>query len=160
MALHVVHALGELASRVTLVGDPARHGSLGLPIIPDVTPGAGPLGGIVTALSDAERPWVLIVACDLPNLSAGPLAPLLEIASDSDLRAVLPRTPDGRLQPLCAAYAKEALGPLETALRNGTRKVTDALRGLPWRAVDVEDAAPFTNVNRPSDLETLRRTQA
>ena len=159
MALQVAHALGELASRVTLVGDPARHGALGLRVIPDVIPGAGPLGGIVAALADAERQWILIVACDLPNVSAAPLETLLRFASDSDVRAVVPRTPDGRLQPLCAAYAKEAQGPLEAALRNGTRKVTDALRDLHWRAVDMEDAGPFTNVNRPSDLESLRRTR-
>ncbi len=155
MALHVADALRELAVPVTLVGDPDKYRSLGLPVIPDQISGAGPLGGIVAALANAGSPWILIVACDMPKLSAAPLASLLDLAVRSNVRAILPRTPDGRLQPLCAAYSKTALDPLASALRGGTRKVTEAIQNISWRALDMDDATPFVNVNRPSDLTAL-----
>lgn len=155
MALHVADALRSLADPVTLVGDPDRYGSLGLPVIPDQMAGAGPLAGIVSALANASTPWVLVAACDMPKLSAAPLASLLAAAVQSNVWAVLPRTPDGRLQPLCAAYAKAALDPLSSALQGGTRKVTDAIQSLSWRALDMDDASPFANVNRRSDLTAL-----
>lgn len=155
MALHVADALLDLAESVTLVGDPTRYGPLGLDVIPDRFPGAGPLGGIVTALAEASSPWILVAACDMPRLSPGPLASLLDPAARSEVRAVVPRTPDGRLQPLCAAYAKSAFGPLATALEGGTRKVMEAVRTLEWREIEMDDAAPFANVNRPIDLADL-----
>lgn len=152
MALHVADALRGLTDSVTLVGDPGKYGLLGLPVVPDRFPGAGPLGGIVTALANASSAWILIVACDMPKLSDAPLASLLDPEARSNVQAVLPRTPDGRLQPLCAAYARAALGPLADALQSGTRKVMEAVQTVPWRAVEMEDSAPFVNVNRPSDL--------
>lgn len=152
MALHVADALRGIADSVTLVGDPGRYGLLGLPVVPDRFPGAGPLGGIVTALANASSPWILVVACDMPKLSDAPLASLLDPAARSNVRAVLPRTRDGRLQPLCAAYARTALGPLADALHSGTRKVMEAVQTVPWRAIEMGDSAPFVNINRPSDL--------
>ena len=155
MALHVAEVLGGPADSVTLVGDPGKYGLLGLPVISDQFPGAGPLGGIVTALANASSPWILVVACDMPKLSAAPLASLLDPAARSNVRAVLPRTPDGRLQPLCAAYARTALGPFTDALCSGTRKVMEAIQTVPWRAIEMGDSVPFVNVNRPSDLVGL-----
>ena len=49
------------------VVEPAR-------IVPDVLPGAGPLGGIYTALVSSPHDRMLIVACDLPFLNLALLA--------------------------------------------------------------------------------------
>lgn len=155
MALRVADALQTLVHPVTLVGDPATYGSLGLPVIPDQMAGAGPLAGIVASLEHASAPWILVAACDMPKLRAAPLKSLLEVAARSNVAAVMPRTPDGHLQPLCAMYSQQALVPLATALRAGTRKVTEAVSSLAWKTLEVEDGSPFTNINRPRDLDVL-----
>ena len=155
MALRVADVLRALVHPVTLVGDPVTYRSLGLPVIPDRIAGAGPLAGIVSSLENASAPWILVAACDMPRLSTPPLKSLLEFAARSNAAAVLPRTPDGRLQPLCAVYGQAALDPLAAALRAGTRKVTEAVRGLAWKTLDVDDGSPFANINRPRDLAAL-----
>ncbi len=155
MALHVADALRSCTRSVTVVGDPCRHAPLGLPVIPDRMAGAGPLAGIVTALASAGTPWILVAACDMPRLTAAPLRNLLRAALASDAAALLPRTPDRRLQPLCAAYSKQAYGPLSNALQTGTRKVMDAVEQVAWEALDVSDGRPFANVNRLADLAAL-----
>ena len=124
-------------------------------MIPDRMAGAGPLAGIVTSLEHASAPWILVAACDMPRLSAAPLRSLLEVAVRSNVAAVLPRTPDGHLQPLCAAYSQQALDPLAKALGAGTRKVTEAVSGLAWKTLEMEDGSPFVNINRPRDLAVL-----
>ena len=159
MALHVARALRTCTRSVTLVGDPGRHASLGLPVVPDRIADAGPLGGIVTALSGAESPWILVVACDMPQLTAPPLQRLLRAASSSQAAAVLPRTPDLRIQPLCAAYSKHSYGPLRNALRSGIRKVMEAVERIAWEPLDYRDAGPFANVNRLTDLAGLGRNR-
>src|SRR5258706_15073623 len=54
------HVWGVFES-VTLVGSKAKYGGLGFPVIEDLHPGLGPLGGIYTALKHSEKPLVLVV---------------------------------------------------------------------------------------------------
>lgn len=156
MALRVADALSLCARPVIVVGKPSVHGPLGLPVIEDRIAGFGPLGGIVSALGHASTGWILVAACDMPWLTTEPLRQLLAAAGRTRAMAVLPRTPDGRLQPLCAAYAKAGHGPLATALLAGTLKVTDALRNLDWETLDVPSNRPFANINRRADLAEAR----
>lgn len=152
MATHVAAALRPCTTTVTLVGDPARHAALGLPVVKDQVPGMGPLAGIVTALRTARTRWTLIVACDMPFLTPKPLSQLLAAAARSSSSAIVARTPDRHLQPLCAAYAKPAREPFAAALHNGSRKVMDAVRLVAWEALDLADGRPLTNINRLEDL--------
>ena len=57
-------------------GDSATFTSLGYSCLSDEYPGEGPLGGIITALNyfkSQGKKHVLIVACDLPNISKNSL---------------------------------------------------------------------------------------
>ncbi len=155
MAMHVAAALRSCTTTVTVVGDPGRHAALGLPVIQDQAPGMGPLAGIVTALRTARTRWALIAACDMPFLTPEPLSQLLAAAAQSSSAAVVARTPDRRLQPLCAAYAKPACEPFAAALRNGSRKVMDAVQLVAWEALDLADGRPLTNINRLGDISSL-----
>ena len=152
MALRVAEALAGRLNAVTLVGDPDRYAVLGLPVIEDRIERAGPLAGIVAALHHAPQEWCIVAACDMPFASAGVVDQLLGATATASIDAIVPQTPDGRLQPLFAAYAKSGLAALEHALLGGTRKVTDALECVSWAKLPVDDTRPFANVNRPSDL--------
>lgn len=155
MALWVAEALSKYAAPITLVGKRELHAGLGLPLIQDSVVGAGPLAGIVTALANAHKPWCLIAACDMPRLGSAPLDTLVHMAGRTKSQAILLQTPDGRLQPLCALYARAAHGPLNAALSKGVLKVSDALDGISWEVLETSDSLPFSNVNRPKDLNAL-----
>lgn len=155
MVLHVAEALRPCLQSITLVGDPTAHGKLGLPVIEDIVAGAGPLGGIVSALDHARCRFCLVVGCDMPRIGSAPLTRLLDVAMHTGVDALVPRTPDGRLQPLGAVYAKQAKAPLARALRDGRRKITDALDSIRWKAFPVDDHYPFLNINSFSDLQSL-----
>ena len=155
MALWVAEAVLAHVPTVTLVGDPNLHSSLGIPVIPDQVPGTGPLGGIVAALAHAKCQWCLIAACDMPLVGGAPLAALIGKAARSGGKAILPRTPDGRVQPLCAIYSTAARAPLEDALLDGVRKITEALERLDWEPFAVESPRPFSNINQLCDMQAL-----
>jgi molybdopterin-guanine dinucleotide biosynthesis protein A len=133
-----------------------------LRVIADDFPGAGPLGGIATALCASGAEWNLVVACDLPYLTRAWLEFLIERALRSDVDAVLPMNERGA-EPLCAMYRKRAGGAIRAALERGTRKVTDGLADVriefieprEWKGFD-SDGLLFKNMNSPADYEEAK----
>jgi molybdopterin-guanine dinucleotide biosynthesis protein A len=151
LARAVAREVEKAAGSVTLVG----HRELGG--IADRYPNEGPLGGILTALHHTSADWNLIVACDLPEISAAFLTRLLEVAGRSTAAIVLPFAGEGRPEPLCAAYHRRSLTALEAAFGRGIRKVTAAMEGLPVERLDVAEVAVFQNVNTPEDWSPYAR---
>ena len=150
LATHVAATVATAAGSAALIGDPQKYGHLGYPVIPDRTPGAGPLGGIETALSYTAADWNLVLACDMPAAPAEFLRDLLEAAERCNADALVPTAgPSGRLEPLCAVYHRRGAAALRLALDRGVRKVTEALAGLdavPWPVIDF---TCFANLNTP-----------
>src|SRR5579871_3937549 len=100
----VAHTVAAAAGSVVLVGNPAEYNEFPFPVIADLHPGAGPLGGILTALHHTSADWNLVVACDMPGLSAAALQRILAAAEHSGTDALVPAGPSGIPEPLCAVY--------------------------------------------------------
>jgi molybdopterin-guanine dinucleotide biosynthesis protein A len=147
----VAAVVAEAAGSVILVGRPEAAGKLGYPAIPDLYPGEGPLGGIVTALNHTSEDWNLLTACDMPGLSTVLLRRLLDAAELRDADVLIPLGPSGLPEPLCAVYHRRARGAIQTAFDRGVRRVTDALGEIRTVTLPVPEVAQFQNVNTPED---------
>jgi molybdopterin-guanine dinucleotide biosynthesis protein A len=172
LILHTARLLEPLVSEVTVVGSPRRYAALGLHAIADAhdgqaqcgpdRPGCGPLAGIATALAATRSSWNLIVACDLPYLSAEWLDWLLSRTLRSRGEVVVPRAERG-IEPLAAAYRRECGARVAAALARGVRKVSDAIEELrvdfvyprEWRGID-PSGLNLRNMNAPGDYEKAR----
>jgi molybdenum cofactor guanylyltransferase len=115
-----------------------------------------PLCGVVRALSFAEErsahAAVVIVACDMPFVTAGLLAWL------AGLEGAAVAAIDGRLQPTLGRYDPSHLPVLREALAAG-RALRETVGALSPRIVDERDLRRFGdparlcfNVNRPRDV--------
>ena len=158
--------VGHSTGSVTVIGDPASYGPLELKVVPDDWPGAGPLGGIATALGASKVSWNLVIACDLPYLTTAWLNYLVARALSSQADAVVPMNAKGA-EPLCAAYHKRCEPAIRAELERGVRKVTTGLQALTieavqpneWKAFD-SDGYLFKNMNSPADYEEATRRLA
>ena len=150
LAGHVAATVAAAAGSATLIGDPRKYGHLGYAVLPDRSPGAGPVGGIESALSCTAADWNLVLACDMPGISAEFLRGLLDAAERLNADALVPAGPSGRLEPLSAVH-RRCLATLRGALGAGIRKITDALAGLEVALWTVDDAACFKNLNTPEE---------
>jgi molybdopterin-guanine dinucleotide biosynthesis protein A len=99
--------VASVAGSATVIGDSAVFRSLGMRTIADDWPGAGPLGGIATALRASRALWSLVVACDLPYLTRPWLEYAVARALASQADAVIPMNVSGT-EPLCALYHRRA----------------------------------------------------
>jgi molybdopterin-guanine dinucleotide biosynthesis protein A len=147
----VAATVAAAAGSVILIGDPQKYGHLGYPVLPDRSPGVGPVGGIESALSYTAADWNLVLACDMPGISAEFLRGLLDAAERAGAAALVPASPSGRLEPLSAVYHRRCLATLRRALEAGVRKVADALAGLEVARFATDDVACFENLNTPEE---------
>jgi molybdenum cofactor guanylyltransferase len=160
--LRTARLVEMVAGAARVVGGMEMYRRLGLRAIADDWPGAGPLGGIATALRASEAEWNLIVACDLPYLTQAWLAFLVQRAGASAADAVVPMNERGA-EPLCAMYHSRGEAVIRGALEEGTRKVTDGLARVrveylepaEWKCFDSEGLL-FKNMNTPADYEEAK----
>ncbi len=161
--------LSQIADEILLVGGTRPPGlpapRAGVTLIADLMPGCGPLGGLHAALTAARGEPVIVVACDMPYLSAPFLAYLVDRAGErrgpGEPLAVVPQTERG-YHPMCAAYTRAVIEPIERRLAAGRLTMMDLLADLRLRVATARDIARFgdphrllANVNTPAEHESL-----
>jgi molybdopterin-guanine dinucleotide biosynthesis protein A len=124
-------------------------------IIPDARPGCGPLGGLAALLPACPTSWALVVAADMPLLTAADLQQLVERATDGDRVAAL--SAGVRPEPLAALYRSDTGTFWRRRLEQGDYKLDSGFRELNWvKVVPADPGLSLFNVNRVEDLEWLR----
>lgn len=119
-------------------------------VVPDDRPGLGPLAGIAAALKATDSPLLLVLAVDMPEMTAEFLSGLLEAK-----KGIVPRR-DGWFEPLAAVFPRTALPIAEARLKSGDRSLQTFVRELVDSGlITVIDISPehdslFTNWNVPN----------
>ncbi len=151
-----------VAGRVCIVGSREKFELFG-PVIEDIYPGCGPLGGIHAALQASTTDLNLMLAVDLPYLPETALRFLVEQARACDAVVVAPRI-GGFNQTLCAVYRLEFAELAEEALRAGQNKIDPLYKRTSVRMLEEAELAEvdivpamFDNLNTPQDLERALR---
>jgi molybdenum cofactor guanylyltransferase len=138
---------------------PESYTYLGLPLVADVYPGRGALGGLYTALNAAKYDLVGVVACDMPFASLQILAAGRNILLEHEAAAVIPRTENG-YQPFHAVYRRSACLPfIQAALEAGRWRANTwfdqvqlyVMESAEWEVYDPQGLA-FLNTNTPEEL--------
>lgn len=125
--------------------DSQRYSFLKLPVIPDREPRRGPLMGIASALEAAVHDTAFVHACDIPDTDVD-LAQMLLRACRGCVAAV-PRSSSGRLEPLFAAYRKEALPAMREMIASGESRIRPLFERCPTTVVEIDRALVLGNLN-------------
>jgi molybdopterin-guanine dinucleotide biosynthesis protein A len=113
--------------------------------------------GIHAAVTAAASD-IVAIAWDMPFVPAELVSELIRRLGTS-VSAVVPMV-DGKPEPLCAAYSRQAADPIAALVKAGVLKNSEMLARLPnvaWlEEADVrrfgDPAVMFFNVNTPADL--------
>ena len=147
------------AGSMIVANEAAPYAAFGAPVVPDAIAGKGAPGGLHAALSASRTPWVFTAACDMPFLSADPIAWLAQRRDGAPAVAVIWK---GRLEPLHAFWSRACLPTIEAMLRGGDPSMWAIATAVgarmvneeEWREVDPAGRA-FANVNTPEDAARL-----
>jgi molybdenum cofactor guanylyltransferase len=153
----------SVASGVWIVGSKEKFAAFA-PVVEDIFPDRGPLGGIHAALLGSLTELNLMLAVDMPFVSRSFLQYLItQGGSTPDETVVVPRS-EGRRQPLCAIYRREFAGVAERALQTGRNKIDPLFDQVQTRVIEQEDlegagfsTGIFRNLNTPEELEPEQR---
>ncbi len=131
------------------------YSTLHYPVLLDREAGSGPLAGIERALETTTAPLMLVLAVDLPHMTA---AFLQELVGRCDrLTGIVPML-KGQLEPLAAIYpkrchfiARDCLLRCRLAAKDFAKACLRE-RAVKTIAVRSKDAACFKNWNSPADV--------
>lgn len=116
----------------------------------------GPLIGFAQGLAQVETDWVLLLACDLPQLQVRVLQDWVTELEKTDKEAIalLPRQPQG-WEPLCGFYRRQCLPKLTEFIDEGGRSFQQWLAQHPVQELSLSNTQVLFNCNTPADLERL-----
>lgn len=145
--------VSAVAVKTTVI---ARTPYPGFPVIADLRPDCGPLAGIETALSVAQTDAVIVLACDMPFVTADFLK-LLTSKAGKD-RAVIPVDAAGRPCGVCAVYGRKILPQVSNRLDADERRLERLFSSIVVEFVPFTDFAALpdaerflVNLNTPED---------
>lgn len=130
------------------------------PLVADVLPGMGALGGLYTALWAARNPLVMVVACDMPFANRHLLQYQMDLLVKDDVDVVIPGYAEG-WEPFHSVYRRETCLPeIKKALEQGQKRLISWLPGVKVRYLGAEVIGKFDslgiafqNVNTPEELD-------
>lgn len=136
----------------------ADYQFLQLPMVEDKEKGKGPLAGIQAGLSTVSTEKNIVIACDMPFISAEIAKVLLEELTNYD--ACLPKIND-QLHPLFAAYRKSCLHAVNQSLNDGQLRIRHFLNQVRVK-IKTEKELPsyfnkaMFNMNNPQEYEEAK----
>jgi molybdopterin-guanine dinucleotide biosynthesis protein A len=144
-------------------------------LITDLEKDQGPLVGLLTGLSFIRANGAIVLPCDSPFVSQYFIKNVFDMnfeingdineitnennnkaINDNGFQAIVPKWPDGSVEPLHAYYSKKCIPVIQKVLNNGYRDVKSLLEKINVYYVGVELLDPegnsFRNLNYPDDL--------
>ena len=131
----------------------------GVGLLVDEPPSRGPINGLAKALAAIKTTHLIVLAVDMPFMTAGELRGLFELTTEAC--GVVP-TLDDRAEPLAAIYPATAAADFEAALVGPDFSLQSVLRKLAAaRTVTLcpvaeQRADLYRSVNKPSDIKEGR----
>ena len=158
----VAQALARVAGKTIIIANDNAYDFLGFDVFADIRKGLGPAGGLLTGLTYSATADNLVVACDMPFVNPLLLEYILD-QHDAQYPCLVPMF-NGRLQPLCAYYAKYLTRPLEKSLEEGVVAMRELVLRFGFRPLPVTADMEwynnnlFENLNSPQDFKKPEMT--
>lgn len=135
--------------------DEKHYTEFGVPVVPDLHPDCGPLGGIEAALNyfRGKADGVFFLAGDTPFVTAGEIERLCGRFLENPDGIVFAVTADGKQHPLSAVVPLAKRRLIEQAVTVGHLSVKKLWQELDAVGVSFEHTERFRNINTLADFD-------
>jgi len=156
---HAIATLSPLCEHIFISANNDHFDSFGYPVVEDLFPDCGPMGGIYAALTKSGTLNNIVIPSDTPFVTPALYRYLISHTGSFDV--IVPVDHDSFYQPLCAVYSRSVLPAMETQINERILGFTPLLKKVDIKAVQLDSALgfynsnTFYNINSPADLEAI-----
>ena len=156
----VIERLRPIADELIVTTNrPTDYTFLNTRLVADLKPGRGALGGLYTAITSANHPFVAVVACDMPFASQSFFESAYSLLVKEEADVVIAKTDEG-YEPFHALYRRETCLPIiESAIDAGQWKVIAWFPQVKVRTLTPDEVKLFDpsglcfwNLNTPEEF--------
>ena len=122
--------------------------------IEDLHPGLGPIAGIIAAFTQHPEVAWLVVACDLPFLSAATLDQLIRQRDPERMASAFRSSYDELPEPLCAIWEPKSFTSLQRWMAAGKQCPRKFLIDGDVALLQQPEAKALDNVNTPDEYRS------
>ena len=156
---HVADILTSTFEHVAIIADGGeRFSFLELPWHSDIVTGAGPIGGIFTALEHSKNDRSFIVGGDMPGLHEGLVRYMV---NESECFDVTVPVINGEFEALHAVYSRRCAAHIARVMEEGRRRIISFFSEVRVRKIDEKEISEivtprevFHNINYPEDMSS------
>ncbi|MEZ4829416.1 MAG: molybdenum cofactor guanylyltransferase [Bacteroidia bacterium] len=150
---HLMKAAGLDSVYISCRADQAA-GLGDYPVIVDHYPGTGPLGAILSAFETDENSAWLVLACDMPMLSAQTIRQLIQ-QRKPHLPATVFSDETGYIQPLAAIWEPAIIPTIREVFFYHNQSPRSVLLQSDIHLIVPEEPSDLTSFNKPEELNQI-----
>jgi len=155
---YALDAIKPHCNEILISSNSSIYDYLGFPIIPDIIPDSGPMGGIYSCLLRSKNRVNFVLSCDTPLVDSNTISQILEQSAGFDIS--IPWHEKEFFEPLCAVYHKNTIPVFEQFIDIGNFKIPDLIKEVNTNKIQTGinsklSSVLFFNVNSKKQLHEL-----
>lgn len=147
---YAIDALKPLCSEIIISSNNKEYELFGYRVVRDVHQKVGPIGGLYSALAEANTNDILMCPCDMPFITTDIFNRILENKANSKVTVV--ESISGKLYPTLGYYQKSCLPVILQFIEQGQYKLQLLMKALNAKTIQIENHKSLLNFNSPEDL--------
>lgn len=156
LVAHLLETLAQLPHPKVIISSNPLYRQFEIPIVADILPGQGPLGGLLTALDHTDKKKILVLSCDAPFI---PLNAIEALMACGNTDQIIAGKIDEKLLPFPGIYPTRLLENVKTLVLKQKLKMHQFVIDNPhhlldWKSLGINNPLDFLNLNTKSDLGT------
>lgn len=150
-----ISVLQKVTKDIVISTSELKYEQFGFPLIPDLIPNIGPIGGLYSVMKQVESDKYFIVACDMPNTSENLAKELIQYCSHFDIVVPIYKN---KTEPLLCIYSRNILPIVEEQISKGDYKLINLLKQCKTKYIETTNFSEmktdyFKNINTPEDAK-------
>lgn len=122
MISYLLAELEKLYINTKIIANNPGYKQFNCPVYPDIIPEKGPMGGLLTAMEHTRAKSILLLACDMPFITA---AALQDLVSKADGDKIIASEFQQKINPLFSIYPSNLKEKLKKNIAGEELKMTD-----------------------------------
>lgn len=150
---HILDVSKNIFQEILISANDEKYLQFGLPLIPDIIPNHGPIGGIYSCLEASSNNFNIVLSCDTPFISEELICFIIENIEKKQI--VVPATENNLYEPLCAFYHKNTGPILREFIDRDNNRIPDVFKVVDFKGLPVNSTCDFWHPNLFANINSL-----